>query len=87
MSALPVRRTLTALLLMALQCGAQTQLPFTVQKAEGSKILQPYRAPVVPPVRLYNSSRLQSVLRAGKLYLTVADAIALFRFEVLVRIE
>ena len=63
--------------LAALQCGAQTQLPFAVEKPEGSKILRPYRAPVVPQVRLYNSGRLNSLIRAGKLYLTVADAIAL----------
>ncbi|MEO8595743.1 MAG: TolC family protein [Candidatus Solibacter sp.] len=70
-------RSVLAGVLVALQCGAQTQLPFTVQKPDGSKILRPYRAPVVPPVRLYNSSRINSLLRAGKLYLTVADAIAL----------
>ena len=77
MTVLKARRTLIAGVMVALQCGAQTQMPFTVQKPAGAKILQPYRAPEVPPVRLYNSSRLRSLLRAGKLYLTVADAIAL----------
>jgi outer membrane protein len=63
--------------LAALQCGAQSQLPFTIEKPSGPKILRPYRSPVVPPVRLYNTGRLNSLIRAGKLYLTVADAIAL----------
>ncbi|HTT64311.1 MAG TPA: TolC family protein [Bryobacteraceae bacterium] len=40
-------------------------------------ILRPYLAPEVPPVRLANTSRLQDLVRAGTLYLTVQDAIAL----------
>ena len=36
-----------------------------------------YRAPEVPEVRLSNSNRLAGLIRAGKLYLTVQDAIAL----------
>jgi len=39
--------------------------------------LRPYAAPVVPPIRLSNSLRLQSLLRAGSLYLTARDALAL----------
>ncbi len=39
--------------------------------------LRPYLAPEVPPVRLENSGRLGSLVRAGMLYLTVQDAIAL----------
>lgn len=39
--------------------------------------IRPYKAPDVPPVRRNNSPRLQSLIRAGKLYLTVQDAIAL----------
>ena len=61
---------------MVAECGAQT-LPFTVQKPAGPAILRPYRAQTVPAVRLNNSGRLNSLLRAGKLYLTVQDAIAL----------
>jgi outer membrane protein len=57
-------------------CGAQN-LPFTVEKPQGPAILRPYRAQTVPGVRLNNSGRLHSLLRAGKLYLTVPDAIAL----------
>lgn len=38
---------------------------------------RPYLPVTVPPVRLANTSRLQSLIRAGKLYLTLQDAIAL----------
>ena len=38
---------------------------------------RPYLAPDVPPVRMSNSERIRSLIRAGKLYLTVQDAIAL----------
>jgi len=36
-----------------------------------------YFAPTVPPVRTADSSRLQNLIRAGVLYLTVQDALAL----------
>jgi outer membrane protein len=49
----------------------------TVTRPTGSIWIRPYKAPFVPPVRLTNSSRLGSLLRAGKLYLTVSDAIAI----------
>jgi outer membrane protein TolC len=38
---------------------------------------RPYLSVQVPPVRLANSSRLRDLIRAGKLYLTLQDAIAL----------
>jgi len=57
-------------------CHAQN-LPFTVEKPSGPALLRPYRAQTVPAVRLNNSERLHTLLRAGKLYLTVQDAIAL----------
>jgi len=40
-------------------------------------IIRPYLAPEVPPVRLANSPRLRELVRAGTLYLTAQDAIAL----------
>ena len=70
-------RIAVAGILTASLCAAQTQMPFTIEKPAGSSILRPYRAPIVPPARLTNSARLHSLMRAGKLYLTVADAIAL----------
>ncbi len=68
-----------------LQCGgmrlwAQDQLlgPEPGPKASrGPAAARPYIAPVVPPVRLANSSRLHALIRAGQLYLTVQDALAL----------
>jgi outer membrane protein len=39
--------------------------------------VRPYLAPQVPPIRLANSGRLGDLVRAGMLYLTVQDAIAL----------
>ncbi len=38
---------------------------------------RPYREAEIPPVRLGNSSRFGSLIKAGKLYLTAQDAIAL----------
>jgi outer membrane protein len=38
---------------------------------------RPYAAPEVPEIRLANSARLRDLIRAGKLYLSVHDAIAL----------
>ncbi len=40
-------------------------------------LVRPYQAVTVPPVPLGNSARLATLIRAGKLYLTVQDAIAL----------
>ncbi len=40
-------------------------------------VLQPYTAPMVPPVRLSNSPRLSSLIENGKLRLSLQDTIAL----------
>ena len=40
-------------------------------------VVRPYLAPSVPPARLRNSDRFRELMRAGTLYLTVQDAIAL----------
>ena len=40
-------------------------------------IVRPYLAPQAPPARLNNSGRLGDLIRAGTLYLTAQDAIAL----------
>jgi outer membrane protein len=39
--------------------------------------IRSYMAPTVPPVRLTNSDRLYSLIRAGNLYLSLEDALAL----------
>lgn len=40
-------------------------------------LLRPYQQRIIPPVNLGNSSRLDSLIRAGNLYLTAQDVIAL----------
>jgi len=55
---------------------AQDQ-PASIQAARAPRLIQPYLAPTTPPIHLQNSSRLDNLIRAGNLYLTVADAIAL----------
>src|SRR5690242_13010673 len=74
-----MRNTLAVFLagVLGLQNIAAQQSSATVQKPGGSVFIRPYRAPSVPPVRLGNSSRLSPLLRGGKLYLTVQDALAL----------
>lgn len=42
-----------------------------------SRLTRPYRPAEVPPISLGNSNRADSLLRAGKLYLSLQDAIAL----------
>jgi outer membrane protein TolC len=42
-----------------------------------SGITQPYQTRTVPPVNVSNSSRIDALLRAGNLYLSLSDAIAL----------
>lgn len=40
-------------------------------------LVRPYTVGTIPPINLANSSRLDSLLRAGRLYLSLQDAIAL----------
>ena len=51
--------------------------PIAATKADLPSFIRPYFAPNAPPIRLANSPRLGELVRAGKLYLTVQDAIAL----------
>src|SRR5579875_323243 len=55
----------------------QQQRDIAPEKPGGTILIRPYRTPYVPPVRLGNSTRLQQLIRAGKLYLTAQDAVAL----------
>jgi outer membrane protein len=48
-----------------------------VERPTGNIILRPYRAAVIAPLRLGSSSHVQDFIRAGKIYLTAQDAIAL----------
>jgi outer membrane protein len=52
------------------------QQPF-VARPKSNVLWRPYQGPEVPPSRLTNSDKLHSLIRAGKLYLTLQDAIAM----------
>ena len=53
------------------------QASIAPQKPSHNIFIRPYSAPAIPPVRPGNSMRLRDLIRAGKLYLTAQDAIAL----------
>jgi len=58
--------------------GVENRGPLGTEPAHWySGIAQPYQARVVPPVSVSNSSRIDALLRAGNLYLSLSDAIAL----------
>ncbi|HEX3744387.1 MAG TPA: TolC family protein [Bryobacteraceae bacterium] len=62
----------------AVVCQAQIpEQPPTIEISHVPSIVRPYMPRKTPPIRLQNSSRLHSLIRAGNLYLTVADALAL----------
>ena len=50
---------------------------FAIEKPNLPVPIRSYAPPAVPASRLGNSKRLHDLLRAGKLYLTVQDALAL----------
>jgi len=58
-------------------------LPIAAQTASGQRqsfidrVTDPYRRHPVSPLNLSNSSRLEALLRAGRLYLSLQDTIAL----------
>lgn len=51
--------------------------PFYVDLPHSHKPLSPYRPSDAPPADLTNSPRLQNLIRDGKLYIALSDAIAL----------
>ncbi len=76
------KKVLAAIIAAALIAGAQTQdqAPRVILPPENhwySRLFLPYEAKFVPPVSFENSPRLDSLIRAGKLYLSLQDAIAL----------
>jgi outer membrane protein TolC len=56
---------------------AQDATTIEPERSQAPIIIRPYLPVTVPPVRLANSPRLQELVRAGTLYLTAQDAIAL----------
>jgi outer membrane protein TolC len=66
--------------LVALPPLASAQTPDAVQQSNGSwhsRFSQRYTARLVEPINLGNSGRLEALLRAGRLYLSLKDTIAL----------
>ncbi len=53
------------------------QQPFHVSLPHSHKPLSPYRPTDAPPLDLTNSPRLESLIRDGKLYISLSDTIAL----------
>ncbi len=51
----------------------QPQVPV----ASGGFITRPYKRPVIDPINMQNTGRLDGMIRAGKIYLSLEDAIAL----------
>src|SRR5438477_7680354 len=58
---------------------ADAQNAVRIERPSGALgwLTRPYRARTVPPINLTNSSRLESLVRAGNLYLSAQDVVAL----------
>jgi len=69
-------RALTVGASLAALAFAQNQ-PFVIERPSAMLPVRSYLAPTIPPVRLTNSNRLYGLIRAGSLYLTLEDALAL----------
>lgn len=76
---MPLRAFPVALPLFALAAFAQAPAIRIEPPKAGflSPITRPYQQRYVPPANLSNSTRLESLIRGGNLYLTAQDAIAL----------
>ncbi len=73
-----IQRTLAvlvawSLLLVEVRAQAPEQM---VQRPQAAVLLRWYEGAKLPPIRLKNSDRIYTLIRAGKLYLTVQDALA-----------
>ena len=66
-----------ALCFCSIPAWAQQAVDINPIRPQAPILWRPYLPVQVPPVRLANSSRLRDLIRAGKLYLTLQDAIAL----------
>jgi outer membrane protein len=70
-------RVLGILLVLCVCAAAQQQIGIQPPTGGWSFVTGPYRAGSVPSIRLQNSSRLASLMRAGNLYLSARDVVAL----------
>ncbi|HTT64312.1 MAG TPA: TolC family protein [Bryobacteraceae bacterium] len=70
-------RVLGILLVLCASAAAQQELSIQPPTGGWSFLTGPYRPSSVPSIRLQNSSRLASLIRAGNLYLSAHDVVAL----------
>ena len=71
-----VKQVIAALLCTPL-AFSQTATQVTPDISTGNAIVRPYFPATLAPIRTADSTRIQDLTKAGKLYLTVQDAIAL----------
>ncbi len=72
-----ISRLTSALVLVAALCSAQVQTPAELRMPQSHNPLGPYMSDQVPAPVLTNSQRLDRLIRDGKLYLSLKDAIDL----------
>jgi outer membrane protein len=73
-----LRVPISLLGVLLLLCSTATaQNSISIQPAPGWGLIRPYRQRIVPPANFNNSGRLEALVRAGKLYLSAPDAVAL----------
>lgn len=76
-----MRKSVIALLALCLVfsniAAAQNEIQIEPAKGGLGWLTRPYQARYVPPIRLGNSSRLDALTRAGNLYLSAQDVVAL----------
>jgi outer membrane protein len=66
-----------ACLLMVSAAHAQTAIRIDPAEGRLNWLTRPYKARSVPPINLTNSSRLDSLIRSGNLYISAEDVVAL----------
>jgi len=73
-------KNLTPIILAAIALTANAQTQRATQSWQfptGGNLRDAYRTPSIPPVQLSDSPRLDTLLKEGKLVLSIQDAIAL----------
>jgi outer membrane protein TolC len=64
-------------LLALTACAAFGQTAVRIDQANGTWLTRPYRARPVPPINLANTPRIDQLIRAGNLYVSANDVVAL----------
>jgi len=77
MKPFPNLRFLWCVCVFSVLAGAQTEVRIDPVKGHLGGLTRPYEPRSVPPINLSNSSRLEALVRAGNLYLSAQDVVAL----------